>query len=114
MPSRKSVNSFDLAVRLGQASLYTSLTLWYRLPMLAATGKARNVPELNRMVSEKTAAMVDGAFAVQREMLQLTGKAITGALSFQDVADMPANIASAGLRPALRTVKANSRRLSRR
>jgi hypothetical protein len=62
MPRRKSVNSFDLAFRLGQASLHTNLTLWHRLPMLAVTGKARDVPELNRMVSEKIAAMVDGTF----------------------------------------------------
>ena len=110
----KTVNSSDLAFRLGQASLHTSLTLWHRLPMLAVTGKARDVPELNRMVSEKAAAMVDGAFAAQKEMLRLAGKAMTGALSFQDVADMPASVASAGLRPAFRTVKANSRRLSRR
>ena len=66
------------------------------------------------MVTEKTAAMVEGAFAAQMEIVKLAGAAMTGSLKVQDIPHMPAAIAAAGLRSAFRTVKANSRRLSRR
>jgi hypothetical protein len=66
------------------------------------------------MVAEKTAAMVEGAFAAQMEIVKLTGAAMTGSLRVQDIPHIPAAVASAGLRSAFRTVRANSRRLSRR
>jgi hypothetical protein len=115
---RANTNALNLAAGLGFAGMHSAITLWYRLPMLAAgyaaSGKPHHAPELERMVSEKTSAMVEGAFNAQREMLRLTGAAMTGRLDFSEMPDAAVAIASAGLRPALRTVKANSRRLSRR
>jgi hypothetical protein len=112
MSHRKSVSPFNLATSLGLAGFHTGITLWHRLPMLAAASS--HGPELNRMVSEKTAAVMQGTFAAQLEFFELSTKAMTGSLGVQDIAHMSAAIAGAGLRPAFRTVKANSRRLSRR
>ena len=47
------------------------------------------------------------------EIVKLAGAAMTGSLRVQDIPHMPATVAGAGLRSAFRTVKANSRRLSR-
>jgi hypothetical protein len=112
MPSRKRRSS-QLATEFGLAGMHTFMTLWYRLPMFAApNGKSH--PEFGRMVSEKTAAMVEGAWDAQAEALRIAGAAATGRLAFSDLAGAPAHIAAAGLRPAFRTVKANSKRLHRR
>jgi hypothetical protein len=115
---RADANALNLATGLGFAGMHSAITLWYRLPMLAAgftaSGTPRHAPELERMVSEKTSAMVEGAFNVQREMVRLAGAAMTGRLDVSQMQDAAVAIASAGLRPAMRTVKANSRRLSRR
>ena len=66
------------------------------------------------MVAEKTIAMLEGALAAQIELVRLSGAVMSGRLKARDVPDIPAAIAGAGLRSAFRTVKANSRRLSRR
>jgi len=108
----------DLALRFSMAGLHTGFTLWHRLPMLAAAltpqGKARHGNELNRMVSEKSAALFDGLRNAQREMVRLTVDAMTGRLAFEDMPHMTASVAAAGMQPAFRTVKANSRRLKAR
>jgi len=118
MSRRKSAHSVALAASLGRAGLDTAVTLLHRLPVLAAAYAAQSkwsdTPELNRMVAEKTAAMVEGAFAAQMEIVKLAGAAMTGSLKVQDIPHVPAAIAAAGLRSAFRTVKSNSRRLRRR
>src|SRR5215210_6975734 len=114
MSRRKSAQSVALAASLGRAGLDTAVTVWHRLPMLAAAYAAQSTPELNRMIAEKTTAMVDGAFAAQMEIVKLAGAAMTGSLKVQDIPHVPAAIAAAGLRSAFRTVKSNSRRLRRR
>jgi len=98
------------ATEVGLAGMHTFMTLWYRLPMFAS-GAAP--PELGRMVSEKAAAAFEGALDAQAEMLRIAGQAATGKLQFADLAGAPADIAAAGLRPAFRRVKANSKRLHR-
>lgn len=86
--------------------------------MLAAPRDARNASphdaEIGRMVAEKTAATVEGFFAAQKAMTRLAGAAMTGKVDFTAIPEAFATVAVAGLRPAFRTVKANSRRLSRR
>ncbi len=113
----KHSSIMGLATSMGLASLHSAITLWYRLPMLATAGtphgNSRHGPEMSRMVSEKTSAAVEGFFDAQKEMLRLTGAAMTGRLDFEKASDAAASIAAAGMRPAFRTVKANSRRLSR-
>ena len=99
------------ATEIGLAGMHTFMTLWYRLPMFAA-GMAPS--ELGRMMSEKAAAAFEGAWDAQVEALRIAGQAATGRLQFDDLAGAPADIAAAGLRPAFRRVKANSKRLHRR
>ena len=116
MPKRRKRRATGLATEFGMAGMHTFMTLWYRLPMFAAfyasTGKPQ--PEFSRMMSEKTSAMIEGAWDAQREAMRFMGDAATGRLQASDLADAAANVAAAGLRPAFRTVKANSRRLQRR
>ena len=103
MASRRHTSA-GLAADFGIAALHTGFTLWHRLPMLAAAlalqGKAQDAAEMQRMISEKAAALANGMLDAQREMMRLP--------------HVSAAIAAAGLRPAFRTVKANSRRLRRR
>jgi hypothetical protein len=113
--SRKR-KSTKLAAEFGLAGMHTFMTLWYRLPMFAASygSTGTSQPEFSRMVSEKAAAIVEGAWDAQMEALRIAGQAVTGRLELSDLAGAPADIAAAGLRPAFRRVKANSRRLHRR
>jgi hypothetical protein len=106
------------ALGCGVAGIHSGLTLLHRLPMLAAAstpqGNARHENELSQMVSEKTSAFLDGVLDAQREIVRLTVEAITRRLAFEDMPHVAASIAAAGMQPAFRTVKANSRRLSLR
>jgi hypothetical protein len=115
MPRRRSSSS-RLAAEFGLAGIHTAMTLWYRLPMLTASYGIAGAgePEFGRMIGEKTAAAIEGVWDAQVEAMRLMGDAMTGRLAFHDVARAPAQIAAAGLRPAFRRVKANSRRLRRR
>lgn len=117
MASRRHTSA-GLAADFGIAALHTGFTLWHRLPMLAAAlalqGKAQDAAEMQRMISEKAAALANGMLDAQREMMRLSAAAMTGRLGFADLPHVSAAITAAGLRPAFRTVKANSRRLRRR
>ena len=79
--AKRRRNGFDLAAGLGLASLHTGITLFYRLPMLAASfsasGKERHARELNRMVGEKTSAMFDGILDANKEFLRLAAERAT-------------------------------------
>lgn len=111
MPRSRSRRASLFATEVGLAGMHTYMTLWYRLPMFASG----TVPaEFGRMVSEKAAAAFEGAWDAQVEALRIAGRAATGRLQLEDLAEAPADIAAAGLRPAFRRVKANSRRLHRR
>src|SRR5690348_7834292 len=97
----------DFASELGMAGMHTGITLWYRLPMMAAAFATGNHSgtEMTRMVSEKFAALVEGALDAQVETMRLVGAAATGRLQMADMAGAPVTIAAAGLRPAMRRVK---------
>jgi hypothetical protein len=117
MPKKRSSTN-ELALGLGFAGIHAAITLWHRWPMLAAPRDARHASphdaEIGRMVAEKTTAAVDGFFAAQKAIIRLGGAAMTGRVDVTAIPEAFASIAVAGLRPAFRTVKANSRRLSRR
>jgi hypothetical protein len=112
----KKRNAADLAADMGMAGFHAGVTMWYRLPMMAAafvtTGKSDD--EMTRMVSEKFTAVIEGAFDAQLETMKFVAAAVTGRLELDDFAGAPVTIATAGLRPAFRAVKANSRRLHRK
>jgi hypothetical protein len=65
------------------------------------------------MVHEKIAAAIEGALNARNETFRLLMAAATGKLHFVEMPHAPAAIIKASLRPAFRTVQANSRRLSR-
>src|SRR5688572_2627047 len=115
MPRRRKHTTTSFAAEIGLAGIHTFATLCYRLPMCAAfASTGRRHTELGRMVGEKAAAMFEGAWDAQVEALRLASDAATGRLHPTDLAEAPSRIAAAGLRPALRRVKANSKRLQRR
>ena len=95
--------------------MHAGITLWHRLPLLMTPAtQAGDVAELNKMVSEKIAAMVTGAAAGQVEMLRIATSAFTGRLTASDVQKAGSHVTHAALAPSFRTVKRNSRRLARK
>jgi hypothetical protein len=102
---------FQLAVDLGVAVIDTSFTLWFRWPILmAAATPFRDNAELNRMVSEKAAASMSGMVAAQTEAMRIATRALTGKKTRHGATA----VAAAALRPSLRTVKANAKRLRKK
>jgi hypothetical protein len=99
------------AADLNAAILDTSMTLWWRWPILMAAGMPnRDAAELNRMVTEKAIAATAGIIAAQHEAMRIAMAAVFG----KQTPHAPTAIAAAALRPGLRTVKANARRLRRK
>lgn len=115
MTLRKAIPG-ELATDLALAGMHSFITLWHRLPAIAASyaTAGRTQPEYGLMIAEKTAALLEGTWDAQVEAMRIAGEAATGRLAFADMAAAPARIAAAGLRPAFRRVEANSRRLGRR
>ena len=109
-------NALTLGTNLSLAAFDTGITLWHRLPMLmvAGAGHRNHRTELNVMVHEKIAAVIDGALNAQTEAFRLFMAAATGKLNFVERPHASAALVEAGFRPAFQTVRANSRRLSRR
>jgi hypothetical protein len=107
---------FDLAAAMALAAPHVAITLAYRWPMLMS-GRMPSVAtrrEMARMVLEKAGATVAGAVDGQKVAMRLGVDALTGKLKPADMAVAPAAIAAASLKPALRKVHSNSKRLSRR
>ena len=108
-------NALTVTTKFNLAGVHTGITLWHRLPMLMYPwiGHDKHQTELNLMVHEKIAALIDGALTAHAEALRLFVTAATGKLDFVEMPHAPAAIVEASFRPSFRTVKANSRRLSR-
>jgi hypothetical protein len=107
----KQNTPFQLAIDLGAALVHTSITLWWRWPILmTAAMSSRDKAELNRMVSEKAAAATSGVIAAQTEAMLIAAKALTG----EKTPHAATKVAAAALKPALRTVKANAKRLPKK
>jgi len=97
------------------AATSTGMTLWHRLPMfgLASAATATECQaEAARMVDEKATAFIQGCLAANMEAIRVFGAAMTGRTA--PLWNAPMTIASAGLKPAFRTVNANAKRLNRR
>ena len=113
---RRSRGSFfDLAMDGAIAATAASTTLWHRLPMFgiaSLASAAERQAETTRMVDEKTAAFIEGCVAANMEAVRMFSAAAMG--EFAPLANAPLSIASAGLKPAFRTVNANAKRLNRR
>jgi hypothetical protein len=112
MTSRRR-SALDIFTSFGLAGFHTSVTLWYRLSMMAAAPSPEQGAEIERMISEKATAMFEGGLSAQAEAMRLAGAAVSGRLQPSDFEIAPVSIAAAGLRPAFRLVRSNSRRLRR-
>jgi hypothetical protein len=62
------------------------------------------------MVSEKVAAATSGAVAAQTETMRIASRALTG----KKTPHAATAVVAAALKPALRTVKANAKRLGKK
>ena len=103
--------SLRLAADLGAAALDTSITLWWRWPILLAAGMTRrDNAELTRMVSEKVSAATAGTIAAQTETMRIAARALRG----KNTPHASTAVVAAALKPALRTVKANAKRLGKK
>lgn len=99
----------------------TASVLAWRLPMLWAMGiesTPRRRAEALRMVAEKQAALAEGMvranLTASQEAMALWSKGLFGTLKSKDVKAAANRIARAGHAPAIRSVKANARRLKSR
>jgi hypothetical protein len=105
----------NLATESMVAATSAAMTLWHRLPMFGlasiATAAERQT-EATRMVDEKAAAFLEGCLAANIEAIRTFSAAAMG--EFAPLWNAPMTIASAGLKPAFRTVNANAKRLNRR
>lgn len=111
MHMAKRHSPFQFAADLTAAALDTSITLWWRWPILLSAGMpSRDIAELNRMVSEKAAAAASGLVAAQFETMRIAVKAVTG----KKAPHASTAVAAAALKPAFRTVKANAKRLRKK
>jgi hypothetical protein len=100
-----------LMADLGAAVLDTSITLWWRWPILFAAGTTgRDNAELSRTVSEKVEAATSGTIAAQTETMRIAARALTG----KKTPHATTAVMAAAMKPALRTVKANAKRLRKK
>jgi hypothetical protein len=82
--------------------------LWHRL----ASPQSR--AEKSRMFGEKVAAASSGAFEAQKAALRLSRDVALGKVSSDRAACAAAELGAAAAKPALKTVKANAKRLRKR
>ncbi|TCL73861.1 hypothetical protein [Rhizobium sp. BK251] len=103
-------------------------SLWFQAPMVIAmrsqamgiammTGNTKNMAEFNRMVTEKAAAAVESAMAVNAAV---AGQAMTAAAAIatgrkpKSSAKAAEKIAHAAVKPYSKRVRSNTRRLSKK
>ncbi len=114
MPSKKR------SERDAQMAADTATVLFHRLPMLFALnvlGDQRHAKEADRMVTEKTTALVEGMVASQMEVFHHMSLApirlMTGATPADLAQKMVNDVTDAAIAPANKTLKANAKRLSK-
>lgn len=104
------------AARRGEDAMHTAMTLGLRLPILT-TGLFAPTPasiaEWNRAYSEKVAATVAGAMAVNAAIGTAFWRNPFAVPMPMAAAVEALRLAEAGLAPARRRVRANARRLSK-
>jgi hypothetical protein len=105
---RRHFNPWIFAGDLFAANMQVATVLWHRL------SSPQSDAEKARMISEKIAATSSGAFEVQKAALRLSRDAARGKVSPGRSAHAAAELGAAASRPALKTVRANAKRLRKR
>ncbi len=105
---RRRFNPWLFAGDLFVANMQVGAVLWHRL------SSPQSDAEKARMVSEKIAAATSGAFEVQKAAMRLSRDVALGNVSPGRAAQAAAELGAAAAKPALRTVKANAKRLRKR
>lgn len=99
---------WSLAGDLVVANMQIGVVLWYRL------GTPSSEAERSRMVVEKITAAWSGAFEAQKTALRLARDVTLGKMSIGRAAVSPVELATTASKPALKTLKANTSRLTKR
>ena len=101
-------NPWIFAGDLVVANMQIGAVLWHRL------ASPQSGAEKARMINEKVAAASSGAFAAQKATLRLSRDVALGKVSGERAAAAAAELGAAAAKPALKTVKANAKRLRKR
>jgi hypothetical protein len=107
----------DLAFTWALSSAYAASTMWHRLSLMGAVAMMSDADrqvEATRMVGEKLAAGVEGGLNAGVQAMHIMADIARGKLGPAEFLNAPSAIMNAGLQPALRRARANSRRLNRR
>lgn len=98
-------NPWVFAGDLVVANMQAGAVVWHRL---AAPSDSA---EKARMINEKIAAASSGVFEAQKAMLRLSRDVVLRRVSAGRAAGAAAEVGAAAVKPALKTVKANAKRL---
>lgn len=101
-------NPWFFAGDLVVANMQAGAVLWHRL------SSPQGGAEKARMINEKVAAASSGAFEAQKAALRLSRDVSLGKVSPERAASAAAEIGAAASKPALKTMKANAKRLGKR
>jgi hypothetical protein len=101
-------NPWIFAGDLVVANMQIGTVLWHRL------SSPQSDAEKSRMISEKIAAASSGVFEAQKAALRLSRDVALGKVSHKRAAHAATALGAAAAQPALKTVKANAKRLSKR
>jgi hypothetical protein len=105
---QRPFNPWIFAGDLMVANMQIGAVLWRRL------ASPQSKAERSRMISEKVAAASSGMFEAQKAALRLSRDAALGKVSPERAAHAAAELGAAAVKPALKTVKGNARRLNKR
>jgi hypothetical protein len=115
--ARKRTSFGNLAGDWTLSGIFAAATIWHRMSLVGAfalMSDAERRREATRMLAEKLAAGFEGGLDANVRVMQVMADAARGRIGTGDLLRAPADIASAGLQPALHRARANSRRLGRR
>jgi hypothetical protein len=101
-------NPWFFAGDLVVANMQIGAVLWHRL------ASPQSAAEKSRMIGEKVAAASSGVFEAQKAALRLSRDIALGKVSSKRAAHAAAEVGAAAVKPALKTVKSNAKRLSKR
>ena len=101
-------NPWIFAGDLVVANMQVGAVFWHRL------SSPQSGAEKARMVNEKIAAASSGVFEAQKAALRLSRDVTLGKVSAGRSASACAELGAAALKPGLKTLKANAKRLSKR